>query len=202
MSPAAGLRPHWQQFFGPDSMPVMTHDTPPDKPSQHDQPRLPHLVIGTAAVWAGAAILVLAACETLGGGSIGLPGLWYVNRTIWIGLGLLLIPAGIAIQAWRPPQPKRWKASRPGRRFHRVRVYSRDGCHLCDEAVELLWDFRYGAYLPTAEVVDISADPELEAKFKTQIPVVEFDGRIRFRGRINEVLLRRLIEGTPPLRDD
>jgi hypothetical protein len=162
---------------------------------------LQNLVVGTAAVYAGAAILVVAVCETMVGGLPGLPAFWYVNRTLWVGLGLFLIPAGIMLQAWRPPQPKRWKPARPGRRFHQIRVYSREGCHLCDEAAELLWDFRYQAYLPTAEVVDISTDPELEARFKTQIPVVEFDGRIRFRGRINEVLLRRLIEGTEPLSD-
>jgi hypothetical protein len=26
------------------------------------------------------------------------------------------------------------------------------------------------------------------------VPVVEFDGKIRFRGRVNEVLLRRLLD--------
>ena len=31
-------------------------------------------------------------------------------------------------------------------------------------------------------------------------PVVELDGKIRFRGRVNEILLRRLIEGAPILK--
>jgi len=50
----------------------------------------------------------------------------------------------------------------------------------------------------TAEQVDIDADPELRSQFDTCVPVISTDGRIRFRGRVNEVLLRRLIEGTPP----
>ncbi len=177
----------------------MMSDTSRETSSQRDRERSQRLVLGTAAVYFGAGILVIAACETFGGGGLGLPRFWYVNRTLWIGLGFLLIPAGIALQSWRPPQLRHWRPSRPGRRFQQIRVYSREGCHLCDEAVELLWDARYCDYLPLAEVVDISTDSELETRFGTQIPVVEFDGRIRFRGQVNEVLLRRLIEGTAPV---
>jgi hypothetical protein len=46
--------------------------------------------------------------------------------------------------------------------------------------------------------VDIDRDPELVARFSTCVPVVELDGKVRFRGRVNEVLLRRLIAATPP----
>lgn len=164
-----------------------------------DRHQLPRRVFGTAAVYLGATILLIAVCDTFGGGLPGLPRFWYVNRTLWIGFGLFLVPAGIAIQAVRPQTSKHWKATRPGRRFHQIRVYSKEGCHLCDDAIETLCDFRYSDYLPTVEVVDITSNPELEAKFGLQIPVVEFDGRIRFRGRVNETLLRRLIEGTPPI---
>lgn len=160
---------------------------------------MPRLVFGTVAVYAGAIILLVAGMEEIGGGFLDLPRFWYVNRTIWIGLALLMIPAGIAIQGWHVEREKRWRATRMGQRFEQVIVYSKEGCHLCDEAVELLWDFKYSQYLPLVKIVDISGNPDLEARFGQTIPVVEFDGRIRFKGRINEILLRRLIEGTPPL---
>ena len=41
--------------------------------------------------------------------------------------------------------------------------------------------------------VDIDADPELRQKYDQCVPVVVIDGQERFRGRINEVLLRRLL---------
>jgi glutaredoxin len=77
----------------------------------------------------------------------------------------------------------------------KVLLYSRKGCHLCQQAVALL--NRYG-FRP--EVVDIDQRPDLLAKFDVCVPVVEIDGRIRFRGRIDERLLRRLINA-PPLHD-
>ena len=48
----------------------------------------------------------------------------------------------------------------------------------------------YGFSIKT---VDISQDSELLDKYEMCIPVVEIDGKVRFRGKINEVLLRRII---------
>lgn len=70
-----------------------------------------------------------------------------------------------------------------------VVLYTRSGCHLCDDALALLEKHRLRPRL-----VDIDADPELRARFTTCVPVVEIDGQIRFRGRVNETLLRRLVE--------
>ncbi|MEA2026608.1 MAG: glutaredoxin family protein [Chloroflexota bacterium] len=55
-------------------------------------------------------------------------------------------------------------------------IYRRAGCHLCDDAEILLRDelaVRARAGLPLAEVehVDISTDPELEARYRRRIPV-------------------------------
>lgn len=69
-----------------------------------------------------------------------------------------------------------------------VVLYTRAGCHLCDQALELLQE--HGLH---PEQVDIDSDPELRARFTECVPVVELDGKIRFRGRINPVLLRRLL---------
>lgn len=71
---------------------------------------------------------------------------------------------------------------------HQVTIYTRTGCHLCDEARELLE--RYGLQ---PELVDIDADSQLRERYTTCVPVVIIDGKERFRGRVNEVLLRRLL---------
>ncbi len=71
---------------------------------------------------------------------------------------------------------------------HDTILYTRQDCHLCDAAHEIL--VRHGL---TPQSVDIDADPELVAKFTDCVPVVVIDGHERFRGRVNEVLLRRLL---------
>ena len=67
-------------------------------------------------------------------------------------------------------------------------VYTREGCHLCDDAIALLR--RHGQ---EPSLVDIDADPELRERYNLCVPVVEIDGKERFRGRVNEVLLTRLL---------
>ena len=69
-----------------------------------------------------------------------------------------------------------------------VVLYTRDGCHLCDEAHELL---RRHGLQPT--LVDIDGDAELKLKYDLLVPVVVIDGKERFRGRVNELLLKRLL---------
>ncbi len=70
-----------------------------------------------------------------------------------------------------------------------VLLYSRQGCHLCDVAAEVL--ARHGLAFA---VVDIDADAALRERYNECVPVVVIDGRERFRGRIDELLLRRLLE--------
>ncbi|MBL9081641.1 MAG: glutaredoxin family protein [Planctomycetales bacterium] len=73
---------------------------------------------------------------------------------------------------------------------HQVVVYTRAGCHLCDDAEQLL---RAAGLVP--RMVDIDADETLQALHTDWVPVVEIDGVVRFRGRIEPVLLRRLLAG-------
>jgi glutaredoxin len=70
----------------------------------------------------------------------------------------------------------------------KVVLYTREGCHLCEEAQEVLSEFGISPML-----VDIDHDPELRARFDNCVPVVEIDGQIRFRGRVEPTLLRRII---------
>ena len=71
-----------------------------------------------------------------------------------------------------------------------VVLYTRDGCHLCEEAHKVLNDF---GIRPT--LVDIDTDPNLRERFDTCVPVVEIDGRLRFRGKVEASLLKRIIAG-------
>jgi len=55
-------------------------------------------------------------------------------------------------------------------------IYRRPGCHLCDDAELLLRDElaqRARAGLPSLEIehMDISTDPQLEARYRRRIPV-------------------------------
>jgi glutaredoxin len=72
-----------------------------------------------------------------------------------------------------------------------VVIYTRERCGLCDEAIRLVR--RWGL---EPQLRDIDGDEQLRAQFDTCVPVVEVDGKIRFRGRVNEVLLRRLFDAT------
>jgi glutaredoxin len=64
-----------------------------------------------------------------------------------------------------------------------VIVYSRPGCHLCDEAKAAILsagcDERF-----TLEEINIESDPELLRKYKYDIPVVMIDGAEAFRHRV------------------
>ncbi|MFO0791744.1 MAG: glutaredoxin family protein [Pirellulales bacterium] len=71
---------------------------------------------------------------------------------------------------------------------HNVVLYSREGCHLCTDAEQLLRDHGL-----QPSIIDIDNDASLQARFDTCVPVVEIDGKVRFRGRVDAVLLRRII---------
>ena len=69
-----------------------------------------------------------------------------------------------------------------------VVIYTRNGCHLCEEAEALLVAQGIAPLL-----IDVDADEALRDRFNECVPVVEIDGKIRFRGRVDPVLLRRLL---------
>lgn len=71
-----------------------------------------------------------------------------------------------------------------------VILYTRDGCHLCEDARRVLVNH---ALSPT--LVDIDADPKLVELYNTCVPVVMIDGKVRFRGQVNPVLLKRFLRG-------
>jgi glutaredoxin len=74
----------------------------------------------------------------------------------------------------------------------RIVLYTRVGCHLCEDAWTLLCQLRdrHGFVL---EVVDIDTEEPLRRLHGEQVPVVLVNGRVRFWGRINRVLVERLL---------
>jgi len=73
-----------------------------------------------------------------------------------------------------------------------VILYTRQGCHLCAEALQRLQKARK-RYLFAFSEVDIDGDPELQREYGNVVPVVTLNGKIRFRGVVNDVLLARLL---------
>jgi glutaredoxin len=76
-------------------------------------------------------------------------------------------------------------------------LYSRAGCHLCDEARDLLRGLleeraRQGLTAPNLSEIDIESDPDLERRFFTTIPVVEL-GDQRLELATSAAKLRRLL---------
>jgi glutaredoxin len=57
-----------------------------------------------------------------------------------------------------------------------VRLYTRPGCHLCEEAREAILALRSELGSFELEEVDIDSDDALHARFLERIPVVEVGG--------------------------
>lgn len=71
----------------------------------------------------------------------------------------------------------------------RVVVYSRDGCHLCEAAEQLV--AQVVAVTGDDWVrVDIDAEPELKRAFTDQVPVTFVDGRQHDFWRVDPARLR------------
>lgn len=72
---------------------------------------------------------------------------------------------------------------------HRVTVYSREGCHLCVDAIAVV-DRVCRDLGETYVVIDIDTDPDLLAEYADEIPVTLVDGRRHDFWRVSERRLR------------
>ena len=154
-------------------------------------------ITGSVLLFGAIALIALSIIhKSFGGLPFEMPRSWYSHPALWFvcsilaGLigGVLLRAPEVSLASWQPTVP--------GRRFQSIVIYTRANCPLCDIANEVL--ARYAAYVPPSIEVDIDNDSELKAKYNEWVPVIEIDGRVRFRGQINEIMLRRLIQGTAP----
>lgn len=76
----------------------------------------------------------------------------------------------------------------------RVTLYSRPGCHLCDDAravIEAVCADLGEAY----EEVDITTDDDLEDRYRDEIPVTLVDGRQHDFWRVDAARLRAALTG-------
>jgi Glutaredoxin-like domain (DUF836) len=78
-----------------------------------------------------------------------------------------------------------------------VTLYTRPGCHLCDEAREAILGLR--AELPPFELgeVDIEQDSGLLARYLERIPVVAVDGEVVCELELKLDLVRARLDTVP-----
>ena len=76
----------------------------------------------------------------------------------------------------------------------RVTLYHADGCHLCERARSQLIALRDELGFELEEV-DIGGDPELEARYREWLPVVEIDGERAFVYYVDSAAFRRRFGG-------
>jgi glutaredoxin len=87
------------------------------------------------------------------------------------------------------------KRPSPAGSIRNVTLYHAAGCHLCERAQGQL--ARWRAELDFAyEEVDIGGDPELEARYREWLPVVEIDGERAFVYYLDEAAFRRKLRRT------
>lgn len=69
-------------------------------------------------------------------------------------------------------------------------LYTRAGCHLCEEMkAEVERALPRGEY--SLEEVDIDRDPALVARFGESVPVLAIEGRVAFKLRLTAAELQR-----------
>ena len=74
-----------------------------------------------------------------------------------------------------------------------VIVYSRPGCHLCDEAKEAIRTADCADCL-SLEEINIESSRDLLLKYQFDIPVVTIDGVEAFRHRVDSEKFRQIIQ--------
>jgi glutaredoxin len=74
-----------------------------------------------------------------------------------------------------------------------VTLYTRVGCHLCDDAKAVLDEVRRDRPFDLA-VVDVDTDPELVRLYGLEVPVITVDGRKAFKFRVDPDKLRAILD--------
>jgi len=74
-----------------------------------------------------------------------------------------------------------------------IEVYSRPGCHLCDEAKTAIERVQ-SRFNFALRIINIETDPELEKAYGEQIPVVFINGNKAFKYRVDEVELEEKVK--------
>jgi c-di-GMP-related signal transduction protein len=75
-----------------------------------------------------------------------------------------------------------------------VVVYSRPGCHLCEQALEAIVALRGEGYRFELREVDIESEELLLKRMLERIPVVEVDGQVVSELVLDEAALRARLD--------
>jgi glutaredoxin len=75
----------------------------------------------------------------------------------------------------------------------RIDIYSRPGCHLCDEARAIVEPFRKD-YPMLLRTINVESSADLENRYGSDIPVVFIDGEEAFRHRVDRTELERKLK--------
>jgi glutaredoxin len=74
-------------------------------------------------------------------------------------------------------------------------IYSKPGCHLCDDMKAVVEGVVRGRQQISLQEIDISNDPVLLARYELEIPVLLIDGKKAAKFRITEQELTRRLRG-------
>jgi predicted thioredoxin/glutaredoxin len=74
-----------------------------------------------------------------------------------------------------------------------VVLVTREGCHLCDEALSLMRELGI-----EPELADVDSDERLFQLYDWRVPVVLVDGEVAAEGRIDRDRLRKLTAELKP----
>ena len=75
-----------------------------------------------------------------------------------------------------------------------VQIYSRPGCHLCEQLIEEIAPLLRGK--ARLDVFNIDTRADWRETYGTRVPVVEIDGRFMCEHRLDRAALRRVLSGT------
>jgi hypothetical protein len=78
--------------------------------------------------------------------------------------------------------------------LRRVTLYRAADCHLCERALDVVRDVQADLGFEL-ELVDIGGDPELEARYRERLPVLEIDGVQAFTYFVDAEALKSRIAG-------
>jgi hypothetical protein len=76
----------------------------------------------------------------------------------------------------------------------RLTIFSKPGCHLCDDMKAVVRQEMAGFPGIELEEVDVSTDPALLALYGLEIPVLAVDGKKVAKYRISRAELARLLQ--------
>lgn len=77
-----------------------------------------------------------------------------------------------------------------------IRVYSRRGCHLCEELIEALAPLVRGRL--EVEVCDIDTRADWRERYDTEVPVVEYDGEFVCKYHLDRDAIVRILGSVTP----